>query len=320
MKHPHGTPLRRAFTLTEILVVIGIIVILIGLLLPALSKVTQRAKVTETQALMQEFAKACDSFFLKFGFYPGIVPENSLVQADGVAPQLSGMENALLHLMGGGVRNDDPDYGQFTAANGWTEFTFPNNVAIKVNPAEIGKRTRINGEWFEPFFTPKPNQLGLAMGQVNETLAIPEVIDSWGQPVAFVRSIRSSGPLTGNIASRPQFLVEPMLPYTMSTGLGEMSLDQTTANSGGYSLLNASGNQYNFFGAFLRHPGFGKFSTLSDAQYGTARGRYMLISPGADGIFFSWKDGVNSTVMTNADYYKPSLAEKYNDIIVFGGG
>ncbi|MDA0802553.1 MAG: hypothetical protein O2819_02195 [Planctomycetota bacterium] len=307
---------RRAFTLTEILVAVGIIVILIGLLLPALSKVTQRAKVTETQALMQEFAKACDAFYLQFGYYPGIVSENSLVLADGTPPILSGMENALLHLMGGAVRNDDPDYASF----GGTELTFGNGVKIKFDPSEIGKRTRINGEWFPPFFTPKGNQLGLALGQVNESVQIPELLDSWGQPVAFARSLRSSGPLTGPRSTNPQFLIEPLMSYTTSPALGELAQDQTTGNSGAYSLLNNTLSPYGMYGAILRHPGLGKFSTLGDAQYGTARGKYVLISAGADGIFYSVKDGIGSTAMTNADYAKPGLAERYNDIIVFGGG
>ena len=65
----------RAFTITELLVVVGIIVLLIGLLLPALGRVRQKARVTQTSSTLEEFAKACDAFNQQFGYYPGVVPE-----------------------------------------------------------------------------------------------------------------------------------------------------------------------------------------------------------------------------------------------------
>ena len=150
---------RRGFTLIEIMVVIGIIALLIGILLPALSKVQERAKVTQTMGLMQEFAKACDAFQQEFGRYPGLVPEEILAND----PQISGTENALLELMGGGVRKNDVDKSLYTnttsgfGGTDWIELTFATGNAapndkfyVKVNIGKMGEGPRINGKQYPP--------------------------------------------------------------------------------------------------------------------------------------------------------------------------
>jgi type II secretory pathway pseudopilin PulG len=314
---------RRGFTLVELLVAIGIIMVLIGILLPALGKVSTKAKATATTATMNEFAKACDIFYTQFGYYPGIVPEAMLAAT--VNPPISGTENALLHLMGGAIRNDDPTY----AASAGTEFIFgttgTGQVKIKINKLYIGKGPRIEGKQYDPFFTPKDAQLKIAVGQVGQTLPLPDLLDAWGQPIGYIRSSRPTGLMTGTVTENPQFLINPLFPYFNSTGLGDLAIDQTANCVFSIGTLGTTANKNEYLAQLIRHPAMGSFVALSDARAGTPRGKYFLFSAGSDGIFFAKTlDGPTPTVATlsfiGSEVRKPDVVTTYNDIVVSGGG
>jgi prepilin-type N-terminal cleavage/methylation domain-containing protein len=313
---------RPAFTLVELLVAVAIILVLIGILLPALGKVSTKARVTATQATMNDFAKACDTFQQQFGYYPGVVPENVLAATPNCP--ISGTENALLHLMGGAVRDDDPSY----ASAAGTEFVFGTSgstgtgqVRVKINPLDIGSGPRIEGKKYEPFFAPKDNQLKPLPGQVGETLVIADLVDAWGQPIAYLRASRQGGLLSGTIAEKAQFYLEPLSPYFSSTALGELGVDQVQSSVFG---MGSAVEQRNYLAQLIRHPSMGSFTALTDARAGTARGRYVLVSPGPDGIYFSkTNDGpTGGTPFTygNTLVTKPDVVTTYNDVVVFGGG
>lgn len=317
-KHPS----TRAFSLTELLVAIGIIVILIGLLLPALGKVAARAKVAQTQSLMNEFGKACDAFYQEWNYYPGIVPESILAATQN--PAITGTQNALLHLMGGAVRDDDPAYA--TAAGNILTFSDgTTTVRIKVDTSKIGRGTRVEGKDRPSYFTPKDSDLGDLENPLDSLVnyaGIPHLKDAWGKPIVYLRALRGTGPLMGTGSTATAMLnVKPQ--FVRLTGDAYFVADpQTQANDPAkYAAINNTSNGTQLLAQMMRHPGFGAFSNATtDPLNGTAKGKYYIFSPGIDGIFFATTDGPAVSPFTLTQYSVPNLAAEYDDLVVTGGG
>lgn len=358
----------RAFTLVELLVVVGIIALLIGLLLPALGKVVQRAKSTQTLGTMQNFAKACDAYFQEFGEYPSAIPDSVLYRDTATEqrlPRITAMENAILGLMGGfrtRVGQDaDQEYDNFGVGlppDQILELQFPGGASgepdfrIKIIKTRIGEGPFRNGRQYSPFMTPRARELAEAVGQLDATTglpednparALPELVDAWGSPIAFVKQQRGIGPLVPRPPNDPRgrFERDGMRAYTGSTGLGELSQDQTQANQLGFSVLNTGAVANNgaigaaardlTLGQIIRHPGLGMQLTTAtnDAERvysGTARGKYFVFSAGADGIFFSRRElglatGAATDIVSSATNPDgPKVLDKFDDLVVAGGG
>jgi type II secretory pathway pseudopilin PulG len=73
----HTSQRRRAFTLIQLLVVIGIIVVLIGLGLPAILKAYNTGLRTRTEADLQTIAQALEHYRTDFGDYPRFDDDNT---------------------------------------------------------------------------------------------------------------------------------------------------------------------------------------------------------------------------------------------------
>ena len=331
-----GQRARRAFTLTEMLVVIGIIALLAGILLPTLSRVNERAKKTQTENLLQEFVKSCETFQQQFGYYPGIVPE-AILAAD---PQISSMENALLHLCGGAIPSDDPAYNS-APYNTWTVLTFNGGTtygtfAMRVNPLKLGEGPRIRGVQYKSFFSPKSSDLIAVPGQnltvavaddryASDPLRIPDLVDAWGQPVLYLRQLRPNASTMVAGAQPADQMNDCMVaflglrPYLISETLGEFGLSQAD------SILRAASvaNQNATLAQIIRNVSYGKPEA---PQQGAPRGAIAAISAGRDGIYFSRFDGrgqpgaAQVDIVTTANPTGPYIVNEYDDIRVFGGG
>jgi len=343
---------RHGFTMTELMVVVAIIAVLAGILLTAMGGVRRRALSTQTESTMQEFAKACEAFQIEHNRYPGVIPEQALVEISDPATEISGTENALLHLMGGYrvLTPFDPDTGPIVdeydnygnGSTGVREYSFgtgSNLWDLKVDINRIGEGPKIDGKIYAPYFTPSEAALQAVEGQIggpdnpeDEHPRLPDLVDAWGQPIVFVRRARSTGPLVGDTAnppppqSPPQFITASMKPYTESDKLGRARADQTEQ-----SILSHAPDteQLSIFAQIIRHPAFGD---PAEPLNGTARGAFVLFSAGPDGVYFSRKDGPGSPKnaiagsgpdsLSYEDLLElgPQVVQEFDDLRVFGGG
>ncbi len=91
----------KGFTLIELLVVIGIIVILMSILLPALNSARNRARIADTTAELKSISNACDAYQLQFGVFPGIFNEATISSSHATAGNsISGTQNLMISLLG----------------------------------------------------------------------------------------------------------------------------------------------------------------------------------------------------------------------------
>lgn len=74
---------RRGFTLVELLVVIGVIAILVGIAIPALSGVRRNAQRANTKNLITELGLAIENYQLDFGDYPPSTAKRAGLNSNG---------------------------------------------------------------------------------------------------------------------------------------------------------------------------------------------------------------------------------------------
>ena len=142
---------------------------------------------------------------------------------------------------------------------------------------------------------------------------------------------------TSSGAPSPQFTMAGVDAYLHRTvgamvepGVGELEQFQVfSGNNPSGSLLSVGDedDRNKSMAVILAHPAFYK---NSNPLYGKARGAFVLISAGHDGVYYSATDGPgsDSDPVDDQNGYTiatlvsdgPKVVQEFNDIRVFGGG
>lgn len=196
----------RGFTLTELLIVVGIIAILIGVLVPGFGRVREAARNASTRSVMSNVSSAVVSFRNDHARMPGYFDNERLGSWETNEQFVTQNENAVLELAGGVV--EDP-HASASELNGRvlpadaspSEWQFiemrvgSRNVVVDtlgVGHAE-GAYLQV-GESFLRSPAPEDRLAHSGMSEASERRP-PAVLDAWGRPLLLWFANESPGRL-----------------------------------------------------------------------------------------------------------------------------
>jgi len=106
-------PFHRAFTLTELMVAIVIIMILVAILAPTVVRVQTLAKVAQTQTIINALSGACNLYHVEFNYYPD--DNETYVNGNRTSIVMQGRHRLAQSLLG--FRTDSSKH--LETGNGW---------------------------------------------------------------------------------------------------------------------------------------------------------------------------------------------------------
>jgi prepilin-type N-terminal cleavage/methylation domain-containing protein len=163
---------ERAFTLIELLVVIAIIIILAGLLFPALRGAQEQARRTQAKNDLTQIITAVNAFYTEYGKYP-------LAVADTIYGPTGSLNDGLfytLRAVASGANAGD------VANPRKIVFISPPDVKDPANPRSgIGAPTGTGpGQYFDPWGKPYNVEID---GGYDNTVANPYTLNAGATPL-----------------------------------------------------------------------------------------------------------------------------------------
>ncbi len=298
------------FTLVELLVVIGILVILLSVLFPAAIAARNEAKRVAAKTQLNNLSSACEAYHSQMSAYPGYLADG-VWESSANEKRLSGNENLVLSLMGQ-VGSGSVQLPKWKSGD-------PNKY---VEPERVGAGPLSeSGKLYAPFYSPQEGELlSIDSGSFSGDNKIPELLDrSTGVPLLYYRARRGGTlPVGSGAGENPVFLRRMHNMYVFSLDLvsskGQLydqrrnSLLSITAASGTANVL------HNLATIAINHKLSENPSTPNHVDNIVGAG-YLFIHPGNDGIYFHKAQNRtdSTTIPSHAD-----LVE-FDDVTYKGG-
>lgn len=316
---------RNGFTLVELLVVIGIIALLVGIVVPTISKVREAAQVASTGSFLQQLSGAIENYAAEQGGYPGPLADRQIGPNSGLAlPAAPGNQQSSAFLYG--PITADATFGVTGTENlvlGLLGGLASNNGTVYYRPDTVGQgpvelRNSALNKRFQPYFTPREEQLSwrtegtaktgkyLDDGGPGRDTIIPEFVDNFASamPILYLRAHRGIDAVAGVGAGSGQYTIHQVIGYTdVTPGNGTpIGLDRTAppdaANNfhGLNSLANPADEAGTVDSALTRDKTYGFTAYFTDpdrANQPRQKDGFILISAGPDRIYGTRDDITN---------------------------
>lgn len=304
-------PRQRAFSLVEMLTVLGILAIVLGIIIPVLGKARNAARKAATQTILSDFSTAINQYQISERRLPGYFSAQDMGAAANGSSSAAGegfsaMDNIMLDLAGG-IVGSGVSLGQTVVDVG------PSSTKkVRVDTSLIGSTTQTaSGAKNKGYFTPDGKNFKLQDGFENigtrastgtvrtslttfstGNLAMPAMLDSWGQPI--LAWAQNPAALAGasfsamtSDSQKSKFYWASNAAFLRATKLGKIGAaqDERSLLGTGGTAAPSDASRVRTMQALIGSPAFPATPATTPPSPSTARAPVVLHSAGPAGIF-----------------------------------